>query len=241
MVSIIFVNAPIGAGKTSLTRMLVADLGTKGFYEEVDKIPMLKEFYAQGEESRNDLSFALQIAFLNYRFGQLREGLHLAERGIVNTVYDSSLISDALMSFNLYKRGEFPEVMYNLYVSLNQNMVSDVAGHPFNGYPDLIVFLDIPFDLMLDHISKRGRDMEDIRKDPKLVDYYYSVWNTYNSWYDSFGQAPVVRVDMSKYDFVNNLSDRNEVLNMIEQKLVDLGKLTQDEFDKIKSKRDKEV
>ena len=33
----------------------------------------------------------------------------------------------------------------------------------FNGYPDLIVFLDIPFDLMFDHISKRGRDMEDIR------------------------------------------------------------------------------
>ena len=216
---------------------MVDDLGTKGFYEEVDKMPMLKEFYARGEESRKDLSFALQIAFLNYRYGQLRDGLHLAERGMVNTVYDSSLISDNLMAYNLYKRGEFPKVMFDLYVNLSQNMMADVAGHPFNGYPDLMVYLDIPFDLMLDHIQQRGRDMEDIRKDTKLVDYYKSVWETYDAWYKSFGQAPVVRIDMSKYDFVNNLSDRNEVLNLIEQKLVDLGKLTEDEFKEIKAKR----
>ena len=63
----------------------------------------------------------------------------------------------------------------------------------------------------------------------------------YKRWYNGFYQAPVVRIDRSQYDFVNNLSDRNKVLNMIEQKLVDLGKLTQDEFDKIKSKRNKEV
>ncbi len=64
----IFINAPIGIGKTSLTRILTKDLGTKGFYEDVENIPMLKEFYADGNKSRNDLSFALQIAFLNYRF-----------------------------------------------------------------------------------------------------------------------------------------------------------------------------
>lgn len=236
MVQIIYINAPIGIGKTSLTQILTKDLNTKGFYENVDNIPMLKEFYSDGNKSRNDLSFALQIAFLNYRFKQLKGGLYLAEHeGMVNTVYDSSLLSDSLMAFNLYKRGEFPKTMFDLYIELNQNMISDVAAHPFNGIPDLIIYLDAPFKLMLDHIKQRGREME--TEDPKLVDYYKSVWETYDHWYKGYSQSAVLRIDMNKHDFVNNVDDRNTVLNMIEQRLVELGKLTQSEFEDIKAKR----
>lgn len=233
----IYINAPIGVGKTSLVKILTKDLGTKGFYENVDDIPMLKEFYSAGESSRNDLSFALQINFLNYRYAQLREGLHLAEHhGMRNTVYDSSLLSDSLMALNLYKRGEFPETMFDLYQELNANMVANVSGHPFHGLPDLIVYLDAPFELMLDHIKLRGRDME--VQDPALVDYYKSVWETYRHWYEGYSQSPVLRIDMSKYDFVNNIDDRNEVLDQIESRLVTLGQLHQDDFDAIKAKRE---
>lgn len=233
----IFINAAIGIGKTSLTKILTEDLGTQGFYENVDDVPMLKEFYAAGEESRERLAFPLQVDFLLYRFRQLRRGLYLAEHnGMVNTVYDSSLLSDAQMSANLHRRGEFPDSMYNLYVQLNQEMVADVAGHPFNGFPDLVVFLDAPFELMLDHIKLRGREME--ITDPELVDYYYSVWETYDNWRKSFSGCAMVTIDMNKYDFVNNLDDRNTVLNQIEQKLVDLGKLSQSEFDEIRARRE---
>ena len=136
----IYIQAPIGVGKTELTKFLTKDLSTTGFYEKVDDMPMLKEFYSEGSKSRDDKSFALQIAFLNYRYKQLREAIFLQEtKGMRNTVFDSSLLSDSLMAFNLYKRGEFPEVMYNLYIDLNRNMVDNVAGHPFNGTPDLIV------------------------------------------------------------------------------------------------------
>lgn len=233
----IYINAPIGVGKTSLTKILTKDLGTKGFYENVDDVPMLKEFYSAGAESRNDLAFALQVDFLLYRFRQLREGLYLAEHdGAQNTVYDSSLLSDAQMAYNLYKRGEFPEKMYNLYVQLNQEMVTDVAGHPFNGLPDLVVFLDAPFDLMLSHIAKRGREME--VTDPDLVDYYRSVWETYRHWAKSFAGCAMVTIDMNKYDFVNSKEDAHAVLDIIEQKLVDLGKLRESEFEQIKAKRE---
>lgn len=232
----IYVNAPIGIGKTSLTKILTKDLGTKGYYENVDDIPMLQDFYNAGEDSRKQYSFALQIAFLNYRYQQLREGLYLAEtQGMVNTVYDSSLLSDTIMALNLYKRGEFPQNMYDLYINLNQNMVANVSGHPFNGHPDLIIYLDAPFELMLEHIQKRGRDME--VTDPELVDYYHSVWETYKHWYESYSQSNVLRIDMSKYDFVNNIDDRNKVLDMIEQRLVQLGKLSKTEFQTIKDKR----
>lgn len=104
----IYVNAPISGGKTSLTRLLSEDLGTKAFYEKVEDMPMLKKFYSAGENSRLELAFPLQIGFLNYRYKQLREGLYLAEsKNMHNTIYDSSLLSDGLMALNLYKRGSF--------------------------------------------------------------------------------------------------------------------------------------
>ena len=114
-------------------------------------------------------------------------------------------------------------------------MISDVAAHRFNGIPDLIIYLDAPFEVMLDHIKLRGREME--TEDPKLVDYYKSVWETYSHWYQGYSQSSVLRIDMCKYDFVNSIEDRNTVLNLIEQRLVELGKLSEFEFEKIKAER----
>lgn len=232
----IYINAAIGAGKTSLTELLVKDLGTKGYYEKVDNMPMLTKFYSAGKDSRYQLAFALQCAFLNLRYQQLREGLYLAEeKGQRNLVYDSSLLSDGLMAKNLFKRGEFPKEEYNLYLELAQNMQANVSGHPFSGFPNLVVYLDIPFDLMLQHITGRARAME--VTDPSLIDYYKSVWKTYRHWADSYSQSAMVTIDMSKYDFVNDLADREAVLDLIEHKLIEIGQLTQADYDKIISNR----
>lgn len=225
----IYINAPIALGKSTLTELLSADLKTKAFYERVDDMPILKKFYAAGEDSRLSLAFPLQIAFLNYRYQQLREGLHLAEmEGMKNTVYDSSLLSDGLMAFNLYKRGEFPEEEFRLYQELSQNMQANVSGHPFRGFPDVIIYLKGSFELMLEHIEYRGRDMETIDDDKK--DYYHSVWETYNNWYQSYAQSPVITIDMDKYDYVNNSKDRRNVLEYIESKLNDVGLLSDNEL-----------
>lgn len=77
----IYINSAIGFGKTSLTKILSDDLGTKAFYEKVDDMPMLKKFYSAGEKSRYSLAFQLQVAFLLYRYKQLREGLFLQYKG----------------------------------------------------------------------------------------------------------------------------------------------------------------
>lgn len=234
---IIYINAAISAGKTSLATILSEDLGTTAFYEKVENMPMLEKFYSAGEDSRLALAFPLQIAFLNYRYDQLRKGLYLAEKGERNTVYDSSLLSDGLMAGNLFRRGEFPAEEYDLYQNLSQNMQSNVSGHPFSGFPDLVVYLDMSFETMLDHIQERGRDMEVIRKDATLVDYYKSVWITYKNWAASYSQSALVTIDMDNTDFIHNEDDRNRVLDVIESRLVDLGLLTKKEFKNIKHKR----
>ena len=128
------------------------------------------------------------------------EGVHLGLEGITNTVYDSSLISDGIMSHNLYNRGEFPEILYKDYLRLNNIMQRNVAGHPFMG-PDLIIYLEAPFEQMLSNIAKRGREME--TTDPKLTEYYKSVWNIYRDWYNSYGNTPVLKLDLDI--LLNNL------------------------------------
>lgn len=197
---------------------------------------MLNDFYSDGNLSRELKSFAVQIEFLDYRYEQLMQGVYLAQEGMKNTVYDSSLISDGIMSHNLYNRGEFPKVLYDDYVRLNNIMQQNVAGHPYMG-PDLIVYLQAPFKQMLDNINKRGRAME--TTDPKLKEYYKSVWNIYREWYTSYGNSPVLKLDVGGMDFVNNKDDQNQVLDTIEQKLVSLGKLTPSEAQKMHDKRTK--
>lgn len=233
----IYINAPIGVGKTSLAKILSLELHVKAFLEDVSKIPYLTEFYANGSESRDDKAFTLQIAFLNYRFSQLKEGLYLMEHDPTqrNIVYDSSLMSDRLMAGNLFDRGEFPARQFELYQTLNQNMVTDVAAHPFNGVPDLVIYLDAPFDLMLKQINSRGRKME--TADKELVNYYKSVWNKYRSWYDSYYDSPVVRIDMAKYDFVNNPADQAMVLSQIEEKLQHLSLLSANDLLSLENNR----
>lgn len=217
----IYINAPIGLGKTSLTKILSQHLGTKAFLEDVTKIPLLSSFYGDGEVSREQKAYALQIEFLSYRYRQLMQGLYLqSTQDMRNTVYDSSLISDGIMAKNLHDRGEFPDILYNDYLKLSEDMQANVSGHPFKGLPDLIIYLHGSFDLMLDHIARRGRKME--TTDPKLREYYKSVWDVYEGWYKGFGQCPVMMIDMDRYDFVNSDEDRETVLKQIDEKLESL-------------------
>lgn len=230
----LFVNGPIGSGKTSLTKILSRDLNTHSYLEDPNKIPMLKAFYNDGKMSRELQSYGVQIEFLTYRYQQLLEGIFDQQNGMRNTVYDSSLISDGLMSKNLYNRGEFPKQLYLDYRKLSQIMQSNVAGHPWNG-PDLMISLQLPFDLMLEHIQHRGRKMENT--DPKLVDYYKSVWNIYREWTHSYPDH-IMTVDLGKYDFVHRPEDRKAVLEDIENNMGAIGLLTANELLELDQKHD---
>lgn len=157
-------------------------------------------------------------------------------KGTKNTVYDSSLLSDSIMANNLYRRGVFPEVEYNLYLNLAKEMQANVSGYPFNGYPDLIVYLGGSFKTMINQIKSRGRDME--ITDPKLVDYYRSVYDIYDNWSKSYSKTNMITVNMDNTDFVNDYNSRNTVLDKIESELVKINLLTLDEYKKLKSKRE---
>ncbi len=80
----------IGAGKTTLTRLLAKHFGWTPHFEEVDHNPYLASYY----EDMQRWSFNIQIFFLNSRFrqvvvvaGEIRVVVHLFEMGCPSEVF----------------------------------------------------------------------------------------------------------------------------------------------------------
>ncbi len=150
---------------------------------------------------------------------------------------DSSLESDFVMAKQLHDNGEIDDIDYNVYVTLSQEMQANVNGSPFNGLPDLAVYLQIDPEHEIDEIQSRGREMEDIREKPELVDYYHRVNHAYRDWSKGYTRSTMMTINRDDLDFVNDKTDRNAVLDAIESKLVELGKLSPERFAEIKAAR----
>ncbi|AZA17325.1 MAG: Deoxyadenosine kinase / Deoxyguanosine kinase (endogenous virus) [Lactobacillus phage ViSo-2018a] len=226
---IINVVAPFGTGKSSLVSFLSQDINAKPYFETVNDSIILPKYYANGEESRKQLSFALQVEFLNKRFKMLKSA-NKQELAVL----DSDLISDSVCYKVIHDRGETSDAEYKLYLDLLQNMLMSTIDNSNGYYPSLFVYLDIDREKEVENIIKRGREME---LDENLIEYYYSINQGFKDWYKGYSQSPVLKIDCTSLDFVNNVNDQNFVLDTIEQKLVDLGLKSQEWFDNIKAKR----
>lgn len=213
---LIDVLGSFGSGKSSLVDILGDEFNAKKYLEDPDKVPILKDYYAGGKETRKRLGFALQIAWLDARYSDLRKAIH-DKRAIM----DSNILADSIVYNVLYKRKETSEAEYNIYLGLFKHMMDNVAGDPTGCYPDLYIYLDISPDYEVENIFGRGRKME--TQDPKLIEYYHSINKGFKDWYQGYTQSPVLRINRDEYDFVNNLDDRKKVVDKISNKLVDLG------------------
>lgn len=240
---LITLSGIIGSGKSSLTKLLSEELGTEAFYEPVEDNPVLPLFYkgneiaakrrANGEEdTSNPYAYLLQTFFLNRRFKMIKQAMAKD-----NNVLDRSIYEDAIFMKMNTDMGNATQVEYDIYKSLLDNMLEELPYAAHKKSPDLMVMIDVSYETMIKRIKKRGREFEQIENDPSLVNYYKQLLDYYATWKTEYNASPLLVIDGDKYDFMSSLSDRNEVLNLIEQRLVDLGKLTEDEFKKIKAKR----
>lgn len=227
---LINVMGAFGSGKSTLVRILSEDLEAKEYLEDPYAIPILKDYYSGGKETRKKFGFPLQIAWLDERFSQLREAVVDKK-----AVMDSNLVADSIVYKVIHDRGETTDQEYNLYLKLLRHMLDSISATPKGHYPDLYVFLDISPEKEIEDIIGRGRDME--TTDPNLVEYYKSINHGFKNWADSYSEAPIVRINRDDFDFESDMGDRNAVLDLIETKLVDLGYLTEQEFTNIADMR----
>ncbi|MEG1311956.1 MAG: deoxynucleoside kinase [Romboutsia sp.] len=183
----ITVAGNVGAGKSTLTKLVGEKLGFETHFEKVDGNPYLKDFYSDQEK----WGFHLQLYFLAQRFKQQKE---IDSNGL-NNIQDRSIYEDVeIFARNLFDNGKMSKRDYITYRDLFNDMV------PHLRRPDLMIYLDGSIDTIVKRISLRGREME------KSVDieYWKNLHNRYGGWIDKYDQSPVLYVNVNEIDLLRN-------------------------------------
>ena len=215
---VITVGAMIGAGKSSLAKLIGEHFGTEVFYESVEDNPILPIFYTASEEEiqTKRYPFLLQLWFLNTRFKSIKEALIKD-----NNVLDRSIYEDWYFAKVNKDLGRISDLEFSLYEDLLNNMLEELEELPKKS-PDLMIYLSGSFETILERIKKRGREYE---LDEALVSYYYTLWEGYDNWVKQHYKASeVLIINIDEIDYVNNEEHKQKVLSMIEQKLEEIRK-----------------
>jgi deoxyadenosine/deoxycytidine kinase len=192
----------IGAGKSSLTRLLSAQMGCKAFYESVEDNPYLSDFY----KDMRRWSFQLQIYFLSNRF---RSHKSITE-GPESVILDRVIYEDAeIFARNLYEMGNMEQRDYENYVALYEVMTEYL--HP----PDLLIYLRANIDTLMKQIALRGRDFEQSIK----REYLEQLNRHYESWIKRYKKGKLLIIESDDLDFVNRAKDLEEIVRMIRKQL----------------------
>ncbi|CAI3603623.1 Deoxyadenosine/deoxycytidine kinase (dAK/dCK) [Clostridium neonatale] len=213
---VITIGAMIGAGKSSLAKLVGEHFGTEVFFESVDDNPILPLFYTASDEEIQEkrYPFLLQLWFLNTRFKSIKKALVNK-----NNVLDRSIYEDWYFAKVNKDLGRISELEFQMYEGLLENMLEELNELPKKA-PDLMIYLTGSFETILDRIIKRGRGYE---LDESLVSYYKTLWEGYGDWVESHYKASeVLTINIDEYDYVNNADDAEKVLEMIELKLKEI-------------------
>lgn len=198
----IAVAGNIGAGKSSLTRLLSGRFGWKPFFESVADNPYLSDFY--GDMKR--WSFNLQVYFLSNRFQSHKS----ITEGPDSVILDRVIYEDAeIFARNLYEIGKMDERDYTNYVELYKVMTEYLRA------PDLLIYLRANVDTLVKQIASRGRDFEQ-----GIPREYLEQLNThYENWTQNYKLGPLLTVESDSLDFVNRRGDLDKIVGMIEKRL----------------------
>lgn len=211
--SVIVIGGMIGAGKTSVAKLLGEELGSQVFFEEVDNNPLLELFYTadQEEEQKKRYPFLLQLTFLSSRFRSIKSAL--VDK---NNVLDRSIYEDWYFTKVNHELGRISELEFKIYEELLNNMMEELEELPKKA-PDLMVYLHGSFEEIVRRIGTRGRDFE---QDDSLMAYYKQLWEGYDDWVDNhYDASQVLKINIDQYDVVHNEDHAKEVVQLVRDAL----------------------
>ena len=192
----------IGAGKTTLTKLLAKHYKWEPQLEDVVDDPYLDDFYNQMER----WSFNLQVYFLNSRFRQIS----MIRKSGKDIIQDRTIYEDAhIFAPNLHAMGLMTNRDYENYRSLFDLMESFVEG------PDLLIYLRSSIPNLVSQIHKRGRDYENSIS----IDYLSRLNERYEAWITKYDKGNLLIIDVDNLDFVANPEDLGSIINKIDADL----------------------
>lgn len=189
------IEGVIGAGKTSLSRMLSERLQAQLVLEEVEENPFLKDFY----RDRARYAFQTQMHFLFSRYQQQRD------------LKQTDLFRDKLVADYLFQKDR-------IFASLNLVDRELAMYERLVGWleldvvkPDIVVYLQAHPDTLMERIARRNRPFE---KDMDR-DYIARLNDAYNHYFFHYTDTPLLVVNTNSIDFVNEPDDYEDLVKRI--------------------------
>jgi len=191
----IVIEGPLGVGKTSLAMMVAEKLDGQALLEDVEENPFLVNFYQDPEK----YAFQTQIFFLLRRYHLTAE---LAQIDLFNRVTVSDFLFD---KDRVFARSNLGDEEYWLYEQLFQILRKRILA------PDLVIFLQARTDVLAERIRRRNKRYE------KSISYKYldRINQAFNEYFFHYNDSPLLVVNASEIDFVNNPEDFEDLMNHI--------------------------
>lgn len=191
----IAIDGPIGAGKTTLVKMLAEDLSGQAIFEPAEKNPFLGDFY----KDRAKNAFKTQLFFLLNRYQQQVE---LAQQDLFSTttVCDYTFAKDLIFAqVNLS-----PDEM-QLYEMIYKLLDARLPK------PDFVIYMQASPKVLMERIKLRGASYE------KGItgDYLEMLTEAYNNYFFSYNTTPLLVVNSSDLDYVKNQRDWEDLKHAI--------------------------
>lgn len=192
----IAVEGPIAVGKSSLAQALAENYGARLVREPLEDNPFLARFYEEPQR----YAFTAQLSFLIERYRQQQE---LAQMDLFQqaTVADYLFAKDRIFAEITLSEDEL--ALYDRIYGLLDARVRQ---------PDLVVFLDADIDVLLRRLRKRARSFE-----KRLGrEYLEKLAEAYRRFFHGYRDAPLLVVNSSDIDFVENGGDFTDLVREID-------------------------
>ncbi|HET7153185.1 MAG TPA: deoxynucleoside kinase [Candidatus Kapabacteria bacterium] len=189
------IEGVIGAGKTTLAKMLAPRLNAELVLEQFEDNPFLPLFYKEGGMH----AFQTQLFFLLSRFKQQQEITQI-------DLFHSCMITDYVFERDrIFASVTLSESELKLYDQVSSVLQRNVPK------PDLIVYLQSNVDRLYNNIVQRGRPMEQY-----ITREYLELLNEqYNYFFFRQQDCPVLIVNSVDIDFVSNAEQFEELVSEI--------------------------
>lgn len=192
----IAIEGNIGAGKTSLSKMLADELDAQIILEEFADNPFLAKFY----EDKERYAFPLELSFLAERFSQLKKELSQPD------LFRKYVVSDYFLSKSLiFSRANLKGDEYALFSKMFYLILQQLPK------PDLLVYLYLDVNRLQENIKKRGRPYEQGIKN----EYLESIQSNYFNFIRQQKDQRVLVINTNDVDFVNRPEDYQRLKEII--------------------------